>query len=239
MSTFRELVSDFLALIYPDRCMICGTHVDRGVHSICMTCRYKIPLTQYCHHADNPVKEYFDTLIPNVHCSSMLFFKTEAMWREAIHQFKYNGRWNIAYRLGRWYGSELKASGLYDSVDMIVPVPLHWTRAIVRGYNQCHYIAQGMADEMGIKVNRGCLYRKRNNPSQTTQSSMQRWENVDGIFAVRNSKLLNERHILIVDDVLTTGATLNACAKAILEASPTTKISIATLAVAGRLARHL
>lgn len=239
MSIFSDIFSDILALIYPDRCIVCDDLVDRGVHSICVKCRYEIPLTGYCYLKDNPVKEYFDTLIPNEHCSSMLFFKTESKWREVVHKFKYKGKCAIAYHLGRWYGLELKASGFYDGVDTIVPVPLHWTRTIVRGYNQCHYIAQGIADEMGVKVERGCLYRKRNNPSQTTQSNTQRWENVDGIFAVRNAKRLNNHHILIVDDVLTTGATLNSCAKAILQAAPSCKISIATLAVAGRLARHL
>ena len=155
------------------------------------------------------------------------------------HRFKYNSAWNIAYRMGRWYGSELKASGLYDDVDVIIPVPLYWIKTMWRGYNQCNYIAQGMAKEMGVKVIRYNVYRKRNNPSQTTQSNTERWENVDGIFGVRNPERLRNKHILLVDDVLTTGATIHSCAKAILSAAPTCRISIATLAVAGRLARHL
>ena len=219
--------------------MICGKHVERGVHNICMMCRYKIPLTRYCSRADNPIKEYFDTLIPTVQCSAMIYYKSESLWRQAIHRFKYNSAWNIAYRMGRWYGSELKASGLYDDVDVIIPVPLYWIKTMWRGYNQCNYIAQGMAKEMGVKVIRYNVYRKRNNPSQTTQSNTERWENVDGIFGVRNPESLRHKHILLVDDVLTTGATLHSCAKAILSAAPTCRISIATLAVAGRLARHL
>ncbi len=239
MSTFDKILSDILAFIYPDKCMICGVHVERGVHNICMLCRYKIPLTGYYNRADNPIKEYFDTLIPTVNCSAMIYYKSESLWRRAIHRFKYSAAWNIAYRMGRWYGHELKASGLYDDVDVIIPVPLYWTKTMLRGYNQCNYIAQGMAKEMGVKVIRYNAYRKRNNPSQTTQSSIERWENVDGIFGVRNPESLRNKHILLVDDVLTTGATLHSCAKAILSAAPTCRISIATLAVAGRLARHL
>lgn len=237
--TFRDILSDMLAVIYPDKCMICGAHVERGVHSMCMMCRYKIPLTGYCYRSDNPIKEYFDTLIPTEQCSAMFFYKSESLWRSAIHRFKYSGAWNIAYRLGGWYGSELKASGLYDDVDIIIPVPLHWTKTMKRGYNQCNYIAAGMAKELGIKVDRRILYRRRNNPSQTQQSSYERWDNVSDIFAVRHPERLRYRHVLIVDDVLTTGATINSCAHAILEAAPSCKISIATLAVAGRLSRHL
>ena len=239
MSTFRDILCDIVALIYPDRCMICGEHVERGVHSICMMCRYKIPLTGYCYREQNPVKEYFDALFPTEHCSSMIFYKSEQLWRQAILRFKYKGAWNIAFRMGRWYGSELKASKLYDDVDVIIPVPLYWFKTMVRGYNQSHYIAHGIAKELGVKVDRRTLYRRRNNPSQTTQNSFERWGNVDGIFAVRDSSRLRGKHILLVDDVLTTGATLASCAQVILNAEPTCRVSIVTLAVAGRLSRHL
>ncbi len=239
MWTFSQIWSDFVALIYPDRCMICGEHIDRGVHSVCMKCRYKIPLTGYCYLEQNPIKEYFETLVPTVQCSAMIYYKSEELWRRAIHRFKYNAAWIIAYRMGRWYGLELKESGLYDDVDVIIPVPLYWFKSMRRGYNQCHYLAHGMAREMGVKVDKLCLYRRRNNPSQTTQSSSERWENVNDIFAVRFPERLRHKHILLVDDVLTTGATLNACAEALLRAAPTCRISIAALAVAGRLSRHL
>ena len=239
MWTFSQIWIDFVALIFPDKCMVCGEYTDSGVHNICMKCRYKIPLTGYYRVENNPVKEYFETLIPTVQCSSMFYYKSDEMWRMAIHRFKYHAAWIVAYRLGRWYGLELKGSGLYDDVDVIIPVPLYWLKTMTRGYNQCHYLAHGMAREMGVKVDKYCLYRRRNNPSQTTQSRTERWENVDGIFAVRFPERLRNKHILLVDDVLTTGATLNACAQAILRVAPTCRISIATLAVAGRLSNHL
>ena len=136
--------------------------------------------------------------------------------------------------LGAWYGGNLADSGLYGSVDCIVPVPLHTRRLLARGYNQAAYIAEGIASRMGVPVEDRAVSRLRNNPSQTTLSSAGRWENVRDLFAVARPGALAGRHVLLVDDVVTTGSTLLSCTEALLRAVPDCRVSIAALAVSRR-----
>ena len=116
----RGLLHSLKGLIFSSECMICGTYVDASSHGICMSCRYNMPLTNYWLKEENPVKDRFAGIVPIVHGSSFIFYQEGSNWREAIHQFKYNGMWKIARELGRLYGAELKASGLYDDVDVVI-----------------------------------------------------------------------------------------------------------------------
>lgn len=137
--------------------------------------------------------------------------------------------------MGRQYGAELKSGGLYDDVDAVVPVPLHYRKLLHRGYNQSTYIARGIASELGVKADTGLLRRRRNNPSQARKMHAERWDNVEDLFAVRRSaERLRGRHILLVDDVFTTGATVVACIEALHRAMPECRISVAALAVSRR-----
>lgn len=198
-------------------------------------CRYNIPTTNYWVEEENPVKEHFDGLVPIHQASSFIFYSTHSPWREAIHKFKYRHAWRIAYNMARWYGSELKASGLYDDIDMVIPIPLHYKKILRRGYNQSTYIAEGIARELGVEYNSHLLRRTRNNPPQARNRATERWENVEDIFAVRNVAKLRGKHILLVDDVLTTGATITSCIGSILKAVPDCRVSVATLAVARKI----
>jgi ComF family protein len=143
--------------------------------------------------------------------------------------------WQIAYNLGVWYGAELKASTLYDDVDIIIPLPLHPIKSIMRGYNQSRYLAEGIAKMLGATVDSSAIRRTRNNPSQARLKRGERWESVDNLFRVTKPERLRGKHILIVDDVLTTGATLYNCMLAIHTALPDARISFATLAVTQRI----
>jgi ComF family protein len=223
------------SLLIERRCMVCGEEVDAKMGDICIRCRYNIPTTGYWLKEENPVKEHFAGIIPVVHASSFITFREDSPWRSLIHQFKYSGKWRIAYDLGVWFGSELKSSGLYDDVDIVVPIPLHPLKMIKRGYNQSSYIAEGIAKSLGVDTSLRAVRRTRNNPSQTRRAFKDRWQNVDNLFEVRNTRKLQGRHILLVDDVLTTGATITSCAEAILRVIPDARISIATLAVTQRL----
>ena len=140
--------------------------------------------------------------------------------------------------LGRWYGRYLKQSELYDDVDVVVPVPLHWWRQIRRGYNQSEYIARGIARELGVKVLSHAVVRHRYNQSQTHQSVFRRWANVEGIFRVRRADELRGRHILLVDDDFTTGATIFSLGETILRAVPDVRLSVAVLATTRRSLRQ-
>ena len=133
--------------------------------------------------------------------------------------------------MGRWYGAELKASGLYNDVDVIVPVPLHPFKLLKRGYNQSTYLAEGIAKSMGIDVDTRAARRIRNNPSQARRGARDRWDNVDELFRIIRPERLRGKHILVVDDVLTSGATLTTFLKEIMRAVPDCRISVATLAV--------
>ena len=234
MSTLRsivELYHDIRSLLFPECCMVCGEHISSTMHGICPRCRLEIPITNYWLRDDNPAKERFDGLLPIVHGSSFFFYRGNSLWRTLIHRFKYGGMWQMAYNLGEWYGAELKASELYDDIDVIIPLPLHPIKTLKRGYNQARYLADGIAKSLGASVDSHAVRRTRNNPSQARRKRRERWEGVDDLFRVTKPERLRGKHILVVDDVMTSGATLYGCMLAIHTAVPDARISFATLAV--------
>lgn len=231
MSMLSDMLYALLSKLMPSRCIACGESVTRQMGSICPRCRCDIPLSYYWLREDNPVKSRFDGLVPIVHGSSFFTYKGHSRWAQIINRFKYGGKWRIAYTLGYWYGSELKESGLYSDVDVIVPIPLHPIKLFKRGYNQSRYLADGMAKAMGIAVEARSVVRVRNNPSQTKRKADERWNNIDNLFAVTHPERLRGRHILVVDDVLTSGATLYSCLSTLNDRLPESRLSIATLAV--------
>ena len=176
------------------------------------------------------MNERFWGLMPVERASAMFWYVEGSPWRDMVHRFKYAGQWRVAYNMGRWYGALLRESGLYADVDVVVPVPLHLVRRLFRGYNQSEYIARGVARELGVKVDVGSVSRYRYNSSQTTQRRDERWDNVEGIFRVRRREALKGKHILLVDDVFTTGATMMSLGETILESVDDVRLSVAVLA---------
>lgn len=169
--------------------------------------------------------------MPICKASAFVWYVEGSPWRRAIHRFKYGKMWRTAYDLGRWYGAWLKQSGLYDDVDVIIPVPLHWWRRLTRGYNQSEYLADGIARELGVEVDRRSAIRYRYNKSQVSQQHhSERWDNVEGIFRLRRTEHLRGKHILLVDDVLTTGATVISLGTTILREVEGARLSVAVLA---------
>lgn len=231
MSIVRNIFRDIASLLFPPCCIICGRHVSPSTYNICPYCRYEAPLTNYWTRSDNPVKSRFDGIVQIVEGSSFLFFNHQSPWQSAIHSFKYGGKWLYAYNLGLWFGAELKDSGLYDDIDLILPVPLHPMKILSRGYNQSTYLAEGIAKQLGKPIDNRSVRRLRNNPAQARKKSHDRWLNTEELFGVRYPERLRAKHILVVDDVLTTGATISSCIAAIKEAAPDCRISVATLSV--------
>lgn len=225
-------LSALLHLFFPERCIACGKLLPEGARTLCPYCRWDLPLTGYAQTHDNPVFQKFGGFIPVVEASSLFFFSRASRYRDMIHAFKYHGQWRVSLELGRLMGESLRSSGLYQTLDVIVPIPLHVRRRLFRGYNQAEYLAEGVGEILGIPVEKHCLQRHIHNPSQaTTRLRNDRWENVRGIFRVRHPEKLARHHILLVDDVLTTGATLIAAAESLIEQIPDCRISVATLAV--------
>ncbi len=231
-----DIATDVKNLFLPPVCPVCGGTLRDDEGTFCLLCRATVPQTNFWHHADNPVSHRLRDMIPIRHASSFIWFVQGSKWQEAIHSFKYRERWRTAYEMGRWFGSELSRSMFYATVDCVIPVPLHLRRKLKRGYNQCDYIAQGISDGLssGAEALSHTIRRTRHNTTQTALDSQERWTNVHDLFAVRKPESLAGKHILLVDDVITTGSTLVSCADAILRSVPDCHISIATLAASSR-----
>lgn len=227
---------DVASLFMPRSCLACGRVLLEGEESVCLACRYNIPLTNYAKNKENPVKLLFDNVLPVESAMAMFWFVGGTEWQRIIHNFKYHGRWYFAQKMGEWLGEELIDSGNFEDIDLIIPIPLHFRRRLRRGYNQSEQLAIGVARKMGVAYDFRAVRRHLYNESQTLKSRTERWDNVEEIFEVRRAERLRGRHILLVDDVLTTGATITSCASAIIKAcGGDVRISVASLAVSRRI----
>ena len=225
-------------LLFPPCCEVCGEPIDLTKRGMCLNCRLNMPLTYYWLRADNPTRQHIEDHVRVEQASSYILFTEGSPWRTLIHRFKYGGKWRLGYDIGKMYGMSLAESALYRDVECVVPIPLHYRKHLHRGYNQSQYIADGIAESMGIEVVADAIRRVRNNPSQALRRAQDRWDNVEGIFKLTKPDKLRNRHILLVDDVLTTGATLVSCIAAIRKALPDCRISVATLAVSDKIIRR-
>jgi ComF family protein len=189
-----------------------------------------LPRTRF--HADpaNKVAQLFWGRVPVEHATAWLFFRKGSRYQRLVHYLKYKGLKEIGDEMGRLFGSELKGSP-FEEVEVVVPLPLHRKRERQRGYNQSEWIARGIADSLGIPLSVGNLVRSRITSTQTRKNRFERWQNVEGIFTVLRPQEYTGRHVLVVDDVVTTGATLEAAVVALRDAG-SSRVSLATLACA-------
>ena len=223
-----RIFNDFLNLIYPNVCIICDEKLVFGEKQFCARCLSDFPKTGINNLKDNPVARVFWGRVDVTGAYSLLYFFKGSKYQALLHKIKYKGETELGITMGRMIGSELlklKAG----HIDYIIPVPLHKRRLRSRGYNQSELIAKGVAEEMKLVVINDGLIRQIFNPSQTRKGRLERWENVDGIFIANHCNMLNERHILLIDDVITTGATLEACITALYK-EINCKISVCSLA---------
>jgi ComF family protein len=224
------IFNDFINLIFPVHCAACGKILMKNERIICSECIYHLPRTDFHLDCDNPVARVFWGRIRIEQATAYYFFNKGSRFRRLVHELKYLGRQDIGSELGRAFGSELMESGFRD-VDVVIPVPLHKKKHRKRGFNQSECIARGIAEAMSKPVHTSSIIRAIHTATQTRRSRYDRWLNVENVFQITEPDFLTGKHVLLVDDVLTTGATLEACATAILEVEET-KVSIAALAVA-------
>ncbi len=227
----RSILSDAAHLFYPHVCAGCGDDVVNSANLLCLRCISDLPHTNYAMHANNPVENIFWGRLPVVAAHSEFYFEKEELIQRLIHQLKYKGNIETGTYLGELMGNHLVQSSRFGSIDALVPLPLYPDKERKRGYNQAAIICNGMSSAMNIPVITGNVVRRRYTATQTRKHRTERWENVAGSFAVNDASRLKGKHILLVDDVITTGATLEACAGVLLNIE-NIKISIATLAMA-------
>jgi ComF family protein len=226
-----RILNDFVRLFYPNLCMVCHNDLATGESVICTSCLYHIPRTKYWFDAENPVAKIFWGRVFVQNACSFFFFSKGSRYRKLLHQLKYNGKPEVGFVLGKEFGFELGKIDAYKNIDYLVPVPLHPKRLKQRGYNQAEEIAKGLQESMGIPVSTDNLIRSGYTETQTRKSRTERVKNVSKAFKLDKPENFKDKHILIIDDVVTTGATLEECAAIVLE-SEGAKVSIATLAYA-------
>jgi ComF family protein len=191
---------------------------------------YHLPLTHFWDDPENIVAKMFWGRIHIEQAAAFLYFNKGAKVQALLHQFKYKGQKKLGRFMGSLFGNYLKNTSFTLS-DLIIPVPLHKLKFRQRGYNQSEWLAEGIAGALDKKIETNLILRAYANESQTRKTRFERWENVESIFAATNTDKLEGKHILLVDDVVTTGATIEACAQ-VIKKIPGTKVSIATLAYA-------
>jgi ComF family protein len=202
-----------------------------GEQVICLSCLYEMPLTRFWDQADNPVAKIFWGRVAVENACAYFLFAKGSKYRPLLHKLKYKGHYDIGVELGRQFGLVLKKSKYYADVDFVVPVPLHKKKLRIRGYNQSQAIAEGICQGLGTNISTNHLIRTEFTETQTRKTRAERVKNVAEAFAVVNPDELENKHILIVDDVVTTGATLEACAAKLLNAA-SCRVSIGALAYA-------
>lgn len=227
---FREVLEDFVSLIYPKFCNACQNSLVKGEEIICTHCLLDLPRTNYHFNTDNPLMTRFRGRLELAHALAYLKFKKKSKVQHLLHALKYYGCTEIGYKLGLMYGEELKRTGISLQYDLITSVPLHASRLRQRGYNQSDEWARGISETTKIPFRNDLLVRKLKTKTQTKRSKLGRWENVSEVFELKAKGSIEGKRILLVDDVVTTGSTIESCGMLLLEGSCKT-LGIACLAV--------
>ncbi|EHQ28324.1 ComF family protein [Mucilaginibacter paludis] len=227
----RTYLKDFVALIFPELCQACGCSLVNGEDMICMNCVYDLPYTNFHQQKDNVVARQFWGRIDLQLVYVLLYFTKGGKVQNMMHQFKYKNMPRIGNRLGEIAGKQLGATPAYQTIDVVIPVPLHPKKLKLRGYNQSDHFAQGLAVKMNIQVDCENLIRLKHTQTQTKKSRFSRYENMKEVFSVKKPEKLAGKHVLLVDDIVTTGSTLEACGIELLKI-PGLTLSIAAIAYA-------
>jgi ComF family protein len=227
----NSYLADFVSLLFPELCAACNASLVAGEHLLCMDCRYNLPYTNFHLQPGNIVARQFWGKINAEAAYAFYYFNKGGKVQNMMHQFKYQGIKQIGNLLGNMAGEQLKENSIFNSVDLIIPVPLYKKRLRERGYNQSACFAEGLAEKLNADVELDNLVRITGTETQTHKGRFARFENMREVFSVANPERLVDKHILLVDDIVTTGSTLEACAIQLLKV-PGLKLSIATIAYA-------
>lgn len=223
---------DLINLFYPKTCQICENILVINERVICINCIHELPVTNFHLDNENMVKKVFYGRLDIEHATALLLFHKKGSVQKLIHQLKYKGHQEIGIFLGDWLGADLASTSSFKNIEAVIPVPLHKKKLRSRGFNQVEGFGKAIANAMEVPYLNNVLLKKSFSNTQTVKARLARWGNIEETFVLANDSLIKNKHVLLVDDIITTGATLEACAAVIKDAGGV-KISIATMAVAG------
>jgi len=221
-------LEELFSVFFPETCLCCSQPISKNSHSICLSCRHELPFTNYTDHKANKVEKSFYGRIPLEAATALLHFQKKGPVQTLMHQLKYRGQQKIGTLLGIWMAESLRNSERFKTIDCIVPVPLHKKRLKKRGYNQLTKFGETMAKTLDIPYMADNLIRIKSTATQTRKFRMERWSNVTTKFYIKKPHVFENKHILLVDDIITTGATVEACFNAFQHVNQF-KMSLATM----------
>jgi ComF family protein len=245
MLTLTEIKQSLLHLIFPHTCDGCGVSLGGHDGCLCLRCADALPETNFDHWPGNPVERKFYGRLPLEHAAAQYYFAKDSLLQHLVHQLKYKGNKELGLQLGRMMGDSLKRSGRFTPrsiapglnpeqlIDLLIPLPLFPARERKRGYNQSAVLCEGIAEVLHIPIGYNIIIRPEHTETQTRKGRIERWKNIEGKFILTNPGIIAGKHVLLVDDVITTGATLESCGAALLQAGDA-KLSVACLCTASR-----
>ncbi|MGN7205141.1 ComF family protein [Pedobacter sp. SAFR-022] len=229
MQHLKILAAELLQLLFPSVCNGCGQPLVKSEQLICLSCRFDLPYTDFHLYPDNPVAKQLWGRIPCAQATAMLYFKKGTRVQQLLHNLKYKGKPELGVLLGELLAETILQSSEHWEIDLILPVPLHKKRERTRGYNQSMCIAEGLSAGLHLPVYKNVLVKRSSTSSQTKKSRFSRFENLKSAFSIEEEEKVKGKHVLLVDDVITTGATIEACASA-LNFAGIASLSVAAIA---------
>ena len=224
-----NFLKDIFNIFFPEVCLCCHEHLTSNELTVCLICRHDLPLTNFSTEKDNLVEKSFYGRIPIENATALFYFLKKGKVQQLIHELKYNKQQQVGTFTGNWLGIEIAESNRFKNIDYIIPVPLHKKKLKTRGYNQVTTFGESLAQKLTTEYNTDFLIKVSSTKTQTKKIRLDRWKNVQELFIVQNKSALENTHILIIDDIITTGATLEACCNAFSNIKGL-KISIACIA---------
>lgn len=220
---------DIFTIFYPDICLCCKDQLTTNEQLICIDCRHDLPVTNFTNETDNIVEKIFYGRVPVQEATSLLYFLKKGKVQELIHQLKYKNQQKVGTFMGNWLGEIMLHSKRFKTIDCIIPVPLHKTKQQLRGYNQVSTFGESLSQKLNIPFYEDVLLKTSSTKTQTKKLRLDRWKNSEHQFILQKTNTFKNKHILLIDDIITTGATLEACINA-FKTHENIKISVATMA---------
>jgi ComF family protein len=231
MPLVKNIKEAITHLIFPHVCAGCGTDIISENNKLCIFCHEDLPKTSFHLHANNPVEKIFWGRLPLRHATAQYYFTKQSVMQRLMHRFKYKGDKDLGLFLGRLMGYQFEETNRFKEINALIPLPLFPNKERRRGYNQANLLCEGISAIIQKPVLKDVVVRTMHTESQTSKTRVERWQNMEGRFLLQNDAAIKGKHVLLVDDVITTGATLEACGLELLKGENVT-LSIATLCCA-------